>query len=368
MDNRTVLIALHELAKVGWKTVLRLVNRYPDLSDVLGADEEDLLALGLKPAQCAAVQNGLTQARISEIVEKYKEGDTRVLTLFDPEYPALLKQTSQPPWVLYAKGDSSKLTLPMIAMVGTRMATVYGKKVAEEVAWGLSRAGFCVVSGLASGIDGAAHRGALKAHGGTVAVLGCGIDIAYPREHGFLYKEIQTNGLVLSEYPPGTAAKPGLFPMRNRIIAGLSLGTVVVEAAEKSGSLITADMALEESRDVFAVPGPVTSPKSCGTNNLLKQGAKAVTCAEDLIEEYKHTLHHDGTAHMPAQVVETRNQADRLTPEEQRILQLLSCEPVTIDRLLELSQTNFGHLHAILLHLLMKKRIAQLPGPAYIII
>lgn len=368
MKNRTLLIALHELDSIGWKTVLRIVNRYPDLNELLAASQDELLELGLKRGQCEAIQNGLTPSRLLETEAKYEGTGTQVLTLFDPDYPDILKQTSQPPWVLYAKGDVTKLQQPMIAMVGTRMPTVYGKKVAEDLARELSRAGFCVVSGMASGIDGAAHRGALDARGGTVAVLGCGIDVAYPREHGFLYQEIQTNGLVLSEYPPGTAAKPGLFPMRNRIIAGLSLGTVVVEAARRSGSLITADMALEESRDVFAVPGPVTSPKSAGTNALLKQGAKVVTCAEDLLEEYRHTLDQYGGTYTSALVAETRNQPEPATADEQRILQFLSSEPVTIDRLLELSQTSFGHLHAILLHLLMTKRIAQLPGPAYVII
>lgn len=368
MNDRTILIALHELNSIGWKTILRLVNRYPKLSDLLGSSSDELIGLGLKPAQCAALQNGLTERKLSETKVSYEEGEIRVLTLFDADYPELLKQTSQPPWVLYAKGDLTKLKRSMLAMVGTRMPTVYGKKVAEDIAMKMSQAGFCVVSGLATGIDGCAHRGALKGRGGTIAVLGCGIDIPYPREHAPLYKEIQTNGLVLSEYPPGTAAKPGLFPMRNRIIAGLSWGTIVVEAAQRSGSLITADMALDESRDIFAVPGPITSPKSAGTNALIKQGAKVVMNAEELIEEYKHTLQDEQATYTSTQVVETRNQLDQLTAEERHIMQFLSCEPVTIDLLLEQSQTNFGHLHAILLHLLMKQRIAQLPGPAYIAI
>jgi DNA processing protein len=273
-----------------------------------------------------------------------------------------LKQTSQPPWVLYYKGNLQLLQRPSIAIVGTRVPTVYGKNTAEQFARTLARAGLCVVSGMARGIDSMAHKGALNEKGGTIAVLGCGVDIIYPLENNILYYEIARKGLILSEFPFGTEAQPGLFPLRNRIIAGLSVGTLVVEAALKSGSLITADQALDESRDVFAIPGPINSPKSQGTLTLIKAGAKLVVCAEDIIEDYRHLITPKSGTITP---LNKEASYEELNEDEQKIYNLLSTEPTTFDALLEESQTNFGHLHTILLSLLMKKQINQLPGAAY---
>lgn len=214
---------------------------------------------------------------------------------------------------------------------------------------------------MARGIDSSAHQGALKSEGSTIAVLGTGIDVVYPREHIGLYQEISRKGLVISEYPIGTKSHPGLFPIRNRIIAGLCLGTVVVEAADKSGSLITADLAVEESRDVFAVPGPITSPKSQGSHALLKQGAKIVTEVNDIIEEYHHKIS------LKPLTQKISNSVDLiLNEDEQKILNILSFEVMKIDEILERSKFPFGHLHSVLLSLLLKNKIEQLPGTGYI--
>jgi DNA processing protein len=247
-------------------------------------------------------------------------------------------------------------------MVGTRTPTLYGKKIAEEWAAALSRAGFSIVSGLARGIDSKAHIGALQGKSKTVAVLGCAINQIYPRENALLYRNIEQEGVIISEYPIGTGMRPGMFPQRNRIIAGLSLGVTVVEAAEDSGSLITVEFAVDESRDVFAVPGPIDSNKSSGVHKLLKDGAKLVTRVDEIVEDYKHMLSAEDQGAMKKPMP-----AFSLTDEEIEIVRKLSNEPISIDALLEDGQFTFGHLHAVLLSLVMKKAIKQLPGSTYIL-
>jgi DNA processing protein len=366
MDNHIMLIALHELDGIGWKTIRKLVHSFPDLTELLGASASLLQTLELPPGKPELLLSGLTEPYAAGIGRKYEAGSIVPVTRGQPEYPQLLEATAQPPWVLYTRGNRELLGRPGIAIVGTRTPTVYGKRMAEQYARELSRSGVCVVSGLARGIDGAAHLGALEEPGSTIAVLGCGIDVIYPKEHAYLYGRIAEKGLILSEYPPGRPGAPGLFPQRNRIIAGLSLGTFVIEAALKSGSLITADQALDESRDVFALPGPVTSPKSAGTNALIQQGAKLVACARDILDEYPELAAQ--SRNIPESHVHTRAYGEHLSAEEQRILKLLADAPMTIDDLIERLQTNFGHLHAILLSLQLKKRIEQLPGSVYILL
>jgi DNA processing protein len=252
------------------------------------------------------------------------------------------------------------------------MPTGYGRKVATMLSEALTRAGLMVVSGMARGIDSVVHETALRSGGPTVAVLGAGIDVIYPPENRSLYEEIAAKGLIISEYPPGTKALPGFFPQRNRIIAGLTLGTVVVEADARSGSLITADLALEAGRDVFSVPGPLTSPKSRGTLDLIKQGAKMVTEAGDIIEEYDSWL--------PKGVSDTYNKERRaprqerpdelagLTNDERQIYHMLEQGPGSLDEMIERTRWDFGHLHSVLLSLIIKKQITQLPGAIYKII
>lgn len=361
MDRNTILFALHETEGFGWKTIRRLVAGLGSLDELLRTNAADLAKLGIPEGKAKALVESLRPAAVERRLKIYEQAGIGWMTVFDDAYPELLRQTAQPPWVLYYKGDPALLGAPSLAVVGTRTPTAYGKRVAEELSSALSQAGFCIVSGLARGIDSAAHSGALRGKGRTVAVLGCGVEHIYPPENKGLYNEIAAHGLLLSEYPIGTPIHPGLFPVRNRIIAGLTLGTVVVEAASRSGSLITADQALEASRDVFAVPGPITSPKSRGAMDLIKQGAKIVTSVDDILEEYMHMI----TTPEPS-YIESPSQADQLTEDEQKIYDLLSCEPTTIDELLSKSQINFGHLHSVLISLLLKKRIEQLPGSSYI--
>ncbi|PYI50440.1 DNA-protecting protein DprA [Paenibacillus flagellatus] len=361
MNDRHVLFGLHELGGIGWKTIRRLESALSGAwSELLAAEKGDLLAFGLKPAMADTIKDKLTPELIARRLEEYRRGRISFMTALDADYPALLREIAQPPWVLYLRGDRTLLERSCIAVVGTRSPTAYGRKAAYELARDLSACGVCVVSGLARGIDACAHRGALTEYGSTAAVLGCGLDTIYPSENASLYAEIAEKGVLVTEYPLGTRLHAGLFPQRNRIIAGLCLGTLVVEAAERSGSLITADQALEQSRDVFAVPGPITSAKSAGTLELIRQGAKMVASAEHILEEYNGL----------AQLGHTRKEAasgpdPSLSADERKLLGLMSAAPVTTDELVELSGFEFGHLHSVLLNLTLKKKIVPLPGSSY---
>ena len=204
----------------------------------------------------------------------------------EPSYPTLLRELHDPPPMLYVRGEADELAAPGVAVVGARACSAYGAQVARALARDLAAAGIVVVSGLARGVDGEAHRGALESGGRTIAVLGCGIDRDYPRSHAELARRIVSSGAVVSEYGPGVEPAPWRFPARNRIIAGLCRATLVIEARERSGALITADFALEEGREVLAVPGEITSMLSAGTNALLRLGATPVTCVEDVLESY----------------------------------------------------------------------------------
>ncbi|MEO3945116.1 DNA-processing protein DprA [Gorillibacterium sp. CAU 1737] len=362
MEERSVMLALQEIKGVGWKTVLRLVSGLTRLSVLPSMSSEEIAGLGFPASKAEMILSSLRDIDTEKLEEEYARKRVRAITIYDEDYPALLKQTSQPPWVLYAIGRTELLPLPCVAVVGTRTPTAYGTRVAEELGKLLDQSGGVAVSGLARGIDGAVHRGALSGSGGTIAVVGGGPDVIYPPEHRALYTEMATRGLILSEFPPGTRISPGLFPLRNRIIAGLSLGTVVVEAAVRSGSLITADQALDESRDVFAVPGPISSPKSRGTHELIRQGARIVIEPADIIREYAASFPSAGvvlTAGPP------RDKLPELSEEEARLLASFPEGPVTLDTLLAKSQTNFGHLHELLLNLVLTKRIKALPGAAY---
>lgn len=365
MDDRLVLFGLHEMEGIGWDTIKHIVNRPHGIQTLFGASRQDLESIQVRTDRADFIVRQLTPSWIESRMEQYDRKGIGFVTIWDEEYPPLLRETPAPPWVLYYRGDIGlSQRQPLIAMVGTRVPTAYGKNVALSFASDLVKAGVVVVSGMARGIDTRCHEGALSAEGKTIAVLGSGIDVVYPRENRSLYEQICRDGLVLSEYPLQTEARPGLFPRRNRIIAGLTLGTVVVEADKDSGSLITAGYAVNMNRDVFAIPGPIRSPKSRGTLNLLKDGeAKLTTTVEDILEEYeswfglrRHTYNIESSA------------SQQRTPEEDEIYRLIAEKPVTFNELLAKSKCEFGHLHSVLLSLTIKKQIEQLPGSTYIII
>lgn len=298
--------------------------------------------------------------------EKYEWLTKRKIHLLaynDAEYPAWLREIADPPELLYAMGKLESLSMPAIALVGTRNPTVYGKNIARQFGMELAKRKWAAISGLARGIDGEAHRGAVEANGVTIAVLGCGIDQIYPKENEKLAEKIKDQGLLLSEYAPGTVPQKGFFPERNRIISGLGRGTIVVEAASRSGSLITADFAGDQGRDVFAVPGSIHSPKSAGCHWLIQQGAKLVQNIDDVLSEYPDTV--SGT-NESINGTESTNASGRATKEESIVLEAIQWEPVSYEEVLCRTSFSSSYLHYILLSLQVKKLIMQLPGPAYV--
>jgi DNA processing protein len=296
MDDaeRACWVAFNRAPGVGVVRFRRLLERFGTLAEAWRAPRAELALAGLDRRALDGVAEVQRRTAPERELERVRAAGARAITWLDAEYPALLKEIADPPPVLYVKGQLRPEDAQAVAMVGTRRATVYGREVAERLARDLAAAGMTVVSGLAKGIDTHAHRGALShlgAHGGaegggrTLAVLGHGLDALYPPENRRLADAIRERGALISDYPIGTGPIAENFPPRNRIISGLSAGVVVVEADHTSGALITSRYALEQGRDVFAVPGPITSPSSRGCNRLIQDGAQLVTCAEDVLQE-----------------------------------------------------------------------------------
>ena len=290
--------------------------------ETLLTSSEDELAAEFKSRDVArAVLRGPNDTEALRWAASFERSGVRVLTAFDEEYPAALREISDPPFVVHAVGHVERLRLPAVAIVGSRDASRYGVDVARRMAGELSAAGVTVVSGFARGVDAAAHEAALEGPGGTIAVLGCGVDVDYPREHRRLKERLAADHLLLSEWPAGTEPKPQNFPIRNRIIAGLSAGVVVVEASRRSGSLITARLANDFGRDVFAVPGSVFSPTSVGCHELLRDGAILCRGAEDVLAELFPSV---GAPRRPS-AAESLPSLE-LSPEARRIFDVLRRE------------------------------------------
>lgn len=371
-EESLMLVALHELDGIGWKTIERLLKQGALSHEMLNYSHNDWENAGLTREKSESVVRQLSKERMEKRWEQLSSRGIEVITLLDEHYPDLLKETHQPPWVLYCLGKRELLHTLGVAMVGTRIPTAYGRKVGSVLTEDLCQAGITVVSGMAKGIDSVCHEAALACGGDTIAVMGTGMDIIYPAENRSLFEKIAKQGLIVTEYPLGTPSHPGLFPQRNRIIAGLTVGTLVVEADVRSGSLITADAAMEAGRDVFAVPGPVTSPKSKGTLELIKQGAKMVTCGKDILEEYEFRLSEISKKKPEVGSLEGVKSLytlfEDLTTDEVELYHILEQGPFTLDQLLLLSHWDFGHLHSVLLSLIIKKQITQLAGAIYKII
>ena len=330
----------------------------PDtLRQIVGADITQALA---KPA------DGFDARLRAALAWLHGGADRHVLALGDSAYPARLLATADPPLLLYVQGNAALLSARSVAIVGSRQATAQGLDSAQSLATALCGRGWVVVSGLAQGIDGAAHVGALAAPNGagTVAVVGTGLDIVFPTAHWRLAQRIAAAGAIVSEYAPGMPALPAHFPQRNRIIAGLSEGTLVVEAALRSGSLITARMALEAGREVFAMPGSVHAQQSRGCHALIKQGAKLVESAEDILEELRRpelpgTNRRATPASDPADAFDS---PDDSAPPEDALLQALGFDPTTLDALQARTGLPTPQLNARLLELELNDQVARLPG------
>ncbi|MEW6608845.1 MAG: DNA-processing protein DprA [bacterium] len=356
-------IRLNMIKGIGPMRFATLLKHFGSPQEILSANVSSLSQVkGIGNQIATSIVEQKDKVEINRELEKIEKEGVNILTLNSEEYPKNLKSIYDPPPVLYVKGEMRTQDRLAIAMVGSRAATTYGKTIAYRLAQELVQSGFTIVSGLARGIDVASHRGAIETKGRTIAVLGCGIDIIYPLENKSLFYEIVNQGAVVSEFPFGTPPEKFNFPQRNRIISGLSLGTVIVEAPIRSGALITADCALEQNREVFAVPGHIESRLSKGTHQLIKQGAKLTESAQDIIEELE--LFTDALKKIPEI---KKNNEIKLSKDEEKIYQLLSpAEPQYIDTISSSSQMTASQVAALLIQLEIKGLIKQLIGKRFV--
>ena len=363
-------VALNMVRGIGPRSANQLLREFGTPSNVFTASRLALERSGLKPETIRDLHDREVLVRADEEIERLVPLGIELLTLGDPDYPALLREIPDPPLVLYLRGRwREAIAQPCLAVVGSRRSSSYGINAAASLARDLAAQGLTIVSGLARGIDAAAHRGALEGSGLTLAVVGTGLDTTYPAEHHPLSREIAAAGALISEFPLGTPPLPQNFPYRNRILSGLCFAVLIVEAAEHSGSLITARMAAEQGRDVYAVPGNITSQTSFGPNYLIKDGAKLIQCARDVLEELPTDLRQRllGLSAHPDQAVQTNIDSVILTPAEQLVIDLLSADaPAHIDQLLLASQLSSPEMMNALLGLEMKDRIIQLPGKSFL--
>lgn len=353
-------IAFSLLPNIGPQRMRRVADAYGgDMERAWGASVTELVAAGveLKVAQGAIAARPAID--LEQIMARIAHAGVSVHTFADPSYPARLADIYDAPPVLYLRGELCPEDEWSVAVVGTRNVSTYGKEATHRLVTDLSRHNITVVSGLARGVDGLAHRAALEAGGRTLAVFACGVDVIYPSEHRRLAADIAQNGALLSEYPPGTVPDAGNFPARNRIIAGLSLGTIVIEAGEKSGALITAQRALEQNREVFAVPGSIFARGSIGPNRLIRDSAaKLVVSADDVLEELR------------LQMVPQQLEMRQLLPTnetESRLMELLSQEPRHIDLLTRQSALPIAEVSSALAMMELKGLARQVGGMQYVL-
>jgi DNA processing protein len=355
-------LAWNKISDVGPKRFGKLVKHFASAENawnVKSKEISEILKLSDKIfLRICEEKNNINPDQELELLDKYK---VKVLTIKDDSYPKNLKTIHDPPPVLYFKGTIIEKDKNSISIVGSRKATYYGKMVAENISKDLALRGFSIISGMARGIDTISHKGALSVNGRTIAVLGCGIDIIYPPENRKLAREIEESGAVITEFPFSTLPERQNFPRRNRIISGLSLGTVVVEAAQKSGSLITADFALEQGREVFAVPGNIISPLSNGTNNLIKQGAKLVNTYQDILEELPIVIKEETTNNE-----EINPKQFSLSEEDKIIYEIINTKPIYINEIIKTSKLPPSKVSEVLLNLELKDLIKEIEGKKYI--
>lgn len=351
MNNKLCLLALNRMNKIGPRTIMKLLERWPNLADMFQLSQKALEEAGL-PAKLANTIHDFDMCAVDADLEWEKTDNHHLLTWEDRQYPALLKEIHDPPAVLYAAGDLSCLEQTMLSIIGTRKPSVSGKETAWSFAKQLASLQITIVSGLAHGIDSYAHAGCLDAKGSTIAVMGTGINTIYPRANIDLARRIKEKGLLLTEFPLNTSPTAGHFPRRNRIISGLSLSTLVVEAAIKSGSLITARLALEQNRDVLAIPGSINNPQARGCHYLLQQGAKLVTSTQDVIDELG----------IEKKAAESSLHQQSLATNNKNLVKCFGFEITTIDQLVERSGENIATITSELAQLELMGIVKAVPG------
>lgn len=360
-DRRILWVALNLALSDCLRTAQKVRAHFPGLEDIFRASSKMLEAIGVEKEKAAALTSPRLLEEAARTISWLSQKGHFLLTIEDPDYPPSLLEIFDPPFVLYGAGHPEVLKEPAVAVVGARRPSPYGRAAAEKLANDLAASGLIIVSGLARGIDSAAHWGALSS-GKTVAVLGSGLDDIYPPENKGLFRKIAEEGAVITEFPPEMPPFSFHFPLRNRVISGLSLATVVVEATRQSGSLITARLSLEQNRDVMALPGCPASDLSRGTNWLIKSGAKLVETWEDVVEELPSPLRE---SLLSCRTEEKRKPA--MSPEEKRILDCLSAEsPVHIDELVEAADASVSELLGLLLNLELKGLVRQAPGKFFL--
>jgi DNA processing protein len=343
-------LALNQIPGLGNEGLRRLLQTFGTPSNIF-LTPAHVLRQVIKPAVADAIAQGVDEAILEPVAVWLESPSNSVVTLADPEYPQHLLNTADPPLLLYVKGRRELLNRPALAVVGSRNASPQGLNNAEAFAQAASIAGLCIASGMAQGVDAAAHRGGLRGIGSSIAVIGTGLDKVYPAANRELAHQLAAEGTLVSEFPLGTPPLAANFPRRNRIISGLSLGCLVVEAGLQSGSLITARLALEQGRDVFAIPGSIHAPHAKGCHYLIKQGAKLVECAQDILEELGYFA--DGPI------------ASATMPEGHPLFEHLGYDPVDMDSLSQRSGLTIEALSAILLQLELEGNVATLPGGLY---
>jgi DNA processing protein len=352
----------------------KLVEHFGSAEKVFQASLTELESTGIQAVSAQSIATGKSAELAREEQARALAAGINVLSMDDPLYPSRLKEIYDPPLVLYVRGSSDLLAKPGIAMVGTRHPSPYGSGMAERLASDLASQGLVIISGMARGVDTASHRGAIAAKGKTAAVFGTGVDVIYPKENSRLSEQILAfGGALISEFPLGTFAAPQNFPIRNRILSGMSVGVLVVEAAEYSGTRITARLALEQNRDVYAVPGNVTNKNSWGPNTLIKQGAKLVATWEDVWEDLPTEVRLALTPATPPESQSSESASlfpdEGLPPHEKRILILLKADEAThIDELIEKleSQMSSSEIFAALFELELANKIRQMPGKNFV--
>jgi len=357
-------LALYHTPGVGAVTFHQLLESFPNLQELPRTDSEALHKLGLSRKAIDALQQPDATAITRDLEWQDKPGN-RIMTCHDPDYPALLLQLESPPPLLYIHGQTNILGEPLLAMVGSRNPSAAGVRTATDFARHLAASGLVISSGLALGIDAACHRGALDAGMPTVAVMGTGLDRVYPARHRDLARQIAEQGALVSEFPIGTAPRAENFPRRNRIISGLSLGTVVIEAAIRSGSLITARYAGDQGREVFAIPGSIHNPLARGCHHLIRQGAKLVETAQDVMDELGMLAESCYPAAQAAAVSDMADEPLKLGPDYQQLIDFIGFDNTSIDQLVCSSGLTPAEVSSMLLQLEMSGYIASNHGGTY---
>lgn len=365
MTAREALIALNMIEHVGPVRLRRLLDHFGDAPAILRASRAALMRVhGVGEEVAEAIATWESNVDLSGELRRIQEFGCGIITQEDEPYPKLLREIYDPPIVLYVRGNLTAQDQQGIALVGTRHTSHYGLESARKLAYQLAYVGMTVVSGGARGVDTAAHQGALSAKGRTIAVLGTGINLIFPAENVELFERIAANGAVITQFPFGRKADRQSFPIRNRIVAGMTLGTVVVEAALNSGALITANFATEYGRQIFAVPGRIDSPGSKGCHDLIKKGAKLCEGAEDVLCEFEYLFPPSNRSPSPAETGALP--ALPLSQNEQKVFDVLNDEEISIDDVIRRSGLPTSAVSVALLSLEMKRLVKQLPGKMFL--